>query len=76
MPRIQRFAVTCQNDASEFYDKLVDALEETLKRLSPATQATLDKCLRGALGKLKRCEVCQQVTAISQGWLLVAFARS
>jgi len=33
------FPVTCQNDASEFFEKLVDAIDEAFKRLSPMVRS-------------------------------------
>lgn len=55
-----QYPVTSQNDASEFYDKLLDTLESAL-RGSPEQQQ-MTRCFTGRYTKLKRCHVCQLET--------------
>jgi len=55
-----QFPVTSQNDASEFYDKLLDNLERCLKG-SPALKV-MNECFLGQQTKLKRCHTCGKAT--------------
>jgi len=55
-----QFPVTSQNDASEFYDKLLDNLEEGLKGTPFLKQ--MNECFLGQQTKLKRCHVCGLVS--------------
>jgi len=54
------FPVTSQNDASEFYDKLLDNLEISLKRTPQLS--IMNECFQGTQIKLKRCHSCGVVT--------------
>jgi len=58
-----QFPVTSQNDASEYYDKLLDAIDSGLKKHGndDATD-TLKRCFLGKQVKLKRCQVCDNVS--------------